>query len=50
MWYFEARYDPLGGINKQKYVGLTEEQAKFLFEKFYDEGWGYVNSGRMEYM
>lgn len=50
MWYFEAKFDPLGGVNIQKYVGLTEEQAKFLHLKYYDEGWGYVRAGLMEYM
>ena len=46
-WFFEASFDPYGGTNKQKYIGLTEEQAKWLHKKFYKEGWGYVHSGVM---
>lgn len=50
MWYMEASFDPYGGVNKQKYVGLSQEQAKFLHAKFSNEGWGHVRSGRMEFM
>jgi hypothetical protein len=46
-WFFEASFDPLGGTNKQKYVGLTEEQAKWLHVQFEGDGWGYVRSGVM---
>ena len=44
MWYVEAH-------NKDKYErweGLTEEQSRDIHYRYYDEGYGYVRSGRMD--
>jgi len=47
MYWVEASLDPYGGVNKQKYVGLTEEQAKAVCDKYAKEGWGLVDMGMM---
>lgn len=43
MYIVEASFDPLGGLNKQKWVGLTYDQAASVRKKFVGEEWGYVN-------
>ena len=43
MHIVEASFDPLGGLNKQKWVGLSIDQAESVREKFVKEGWGYVH-------
>lgn len=48
MWYVIAKLDPLGGVNTQKYVGLTLKQARAVRKEYSDKGWGVVLFGRME--
>ena len=43
MYIVEASFDPLGGLNKQKWVGLSYDQAKSVRKKFDKECWGYVH-------
>ena len=47
MWYVEAKFDPYGGINYQKYVGMTKDQAQEIAANYSNTGWGYVRAGVM---
>ena len=47
MWYVEAKFDPYGGVNFQKYVGMTKDQAQEIAAKYSNSGWGYVRAGVM---
>lgn len=47
MWYVEAKFDPYGGVNMQKYVGLEKDQAQAIAARYSNEGWGYVRAGVM---
>lgn len=49
MWQVVAKFNPLGGLNSEKYVGLTKDQAKAIHNMFYNEGWGEVRSTLMEH-
>lgn len=43
MWYVEARK----GDEIERWEGLTEEQSKAIHYRYYDGGYEYVRSGRM---
>jgi hypothetical protein len=44
MWYVEARI----GETYERWEGLTQEQSKSVRLKYYNEGFGFVRSGRMD--
>ena len=43
MWYVEARI----GENYERWEGLTQEQSKAIHYRYYDQGFGFICSGRM---
>jgi len=43
MWYVEARI----GENYERWEGLTQEQSKAIHCRYYDQGFGFIRSGRM---
>ena len=47
MYFVQISGDPYGGLNKQRWEGMTKEQAEFLVDKYVDEGWAGVTMGAM---